>query len=102
MVLRTIPPDHKPFAALPVQQVTVGAADDTPLAQEIADWYRAELTKQLAPLIRAAGIKETALFAAPAPEGPTSVSYCPRCRCQFTGPRTHCPEGIQLLPVVKS
>ncbi len=79
----------------------LGTTADAPLAQEIATWFRAELTKQLAPHIRAAGIKEAELFAAPVADGPTSVSYCPRCRSQFTAGRTHCPEGIALLPVAK-
>ena len=79
----------------------LGAAGDTPLAQEITGWYRTELAGQLVPLLRAAGIKEAALLAAPAPEGSASVSYCPRCQCQFTGPRTHCPQGIELQPVAK-
>lgn len=90
------------FAALSDLRWPLGPTADTPLAQEIAGWYRAELARQLAPLVNSAGLKEAELFAAPVADGPETVSYCPRCLCQFVAGRTHCPEGIELRRVAKS
>lgn len=80
----------------------IGEADDPPLAKTIAAWHRAELGKQLGPMLTAAGLDEAKLFLAPRADGPASCRYCPRCRSQFTTEAALCPHGVDLRPVVKS
>lgn len=75
-------------------------AQDTPLIREITAWYRGALAEALAPVFTAAGIKTDALLAVPAANSPSSCTYCPRCRDQFTAGRTTCPHGVALLPLV--
>ena len=74
---------------------------DSPLAAEIAAWFRAAVAERLRPLLRAAGVEPETMLAAPAPESPASCLYCPRCRDQFVAGRTVCPHGVTLLPLRK-
>ncbi|MBI5382422.1 MAG: hypothetical protein HZA31_11030 [Opitutae bacterium] len=96
----------KDLAALAFQTLgdlrwPLGGAEDPPLAQEIARWFGAELGERLRTHMRAAGVEEAALFAAPVADAPGSCSYCPRCRSQFVTAQTHCPHGVALQPVAR-
>lgn len=77
----------------------VGGTADAPLAQDIAGWFRVALTQRLQPMLRAAGVDEAGLLAAPAADSEGSCSYCPRCRSQFTAGPVRCARGIELRPL---
>jgi hypothetical protein len=66
---------------------------------EITAWFRAALGDELTALLRRERIDTAALLAPPAPDGPTSRTFCPRCRAQFVGECDRCPHGVPLQPL---
>lgn len=77
----------------------LGAGRDEPLATEIAAWHRARLAPRVQELLARHGIAMAELLAAPAPDGPASCAYCPRCRAQFVAAGGRCPHGVALAPL---
>ena len=74
-------------------------SEDTPLAREVAVWFRAAMEKKIVLLLGEAGIATEELLATPAPDTPASCAYCPRCRDQFVVGLAVCPHGVQLQPL---
>ncbi len=77
----------------------IGVGDDSPLAREIAGWFRAELEVRIAALVGRANLTTAVLLAPPVADAPASCSYCPRCRDQFVAGWTVCPHGVELRPL---
>jgi len=72
---------------------------DSPLAREIAGWFRSALEPELAARLKAAQLRPKQLLAPPRPDSPASCAYCPRCGDQFTSAGGACPHGIGLVPL---
>lgn len=87
------------FQALADVRWPVVPVPQSDLVREITGWFGARLTNQLNPLLAANGDEPEALLAPPAPDGPASCRYCPRCRDQFVAGPGRCPHGIALLPL---
>ena len=77
----------------------IGVGDDSPLAREIAGWFRAELEVRIAALMGRANLTTEALLAPPVADAAASCTYCPRCGDQFVAGRTVCPHGVELRPL---
>ncbi len=84
------------FSALSDLRWPIGGAEDSPLAREIAAWFREALRAEIEPRLRAAGLAPEELLAAPKPDNPASCTYCPRCGDQFVAGRQACPHGVEL------
>jgi hypothetical protein len=80
----------------------IGERDEPPFAREIASWFRAALGARMETALKGAGVVAETLLAAPEPDSPASCSYCPRCRDQFAGKATVCPNGVPLRFLTRS
>ncbi|HEY1108513.1 MAG TPA: hypothetical protein VGE76_07775, partial [Opitutaceae bacterium] len=87
------------FATIADLRWPLHGAEDSPLARDIAGWFRVALAAQVDATLRAEGIAVESLLAAPAPDTPQSCRYCPRCRAQFVTASERCPEGVRLESV---
>lgn len=74
---------------------------DPQITARITQWMRERVLAEADRVLAARGIAAAGLLAAPKPDGAASVSYCPRCRDQFTKPAGHCSCGTKLLPLAK-
>lgn len=66
---------------------------------EITAWFRAAIGDELTALLQREQIDPAPLLAPPAPDGPMSRAFCPRCRAQFVGECARCPHGVPLQPL---
>jgi hypothetical protein len=66
-------------------------------------FWRAENLARMERVLGQAGVELSALYAAPAPEGPHVDTYCPACHAQYEKGRaagSPCPsEGCEEIPL---
>lgn len=77
----------------------IDAAGDSPLAQEIAGWFRGILEAKVVTLLAAEGVALETLLSPPPRDAAASCRYCPRCRDQFVAGPEVCPHGVKLRPL---
>jgi hypothetical protein len=87
------------FNALADLHWPAGRLETSPLAREVAAWFRKTLEPLLMAQLAKAGIETATLLAAPQSDSPASCSYCPRCRDQFSSREGTCPNGVTLCPL---
>ncbi len=74
---------------------------DLPAAQATEAWYRQRLQAAVRAMLARSDVNEESLLAAPAPDGDSNRSYCPRCRSQFEPVSGTCEPcgGMELVPL---
>jgi hypothetical protein len=88
--------EHYAFNVIADLRWPIGSDDLSPLAREIAAWFRGALERRVVAELAKAKVSCEELLTPPAPDSPASSTYCPRCRDQFVDQRPYCPNGVAL------
>lgn len=80
----------------------IDAAGDSPLAREIAGWFRGTLEAKVVTLLASEGVALETLLRPPPRDAAASCRYCPRCCDQFVAGTEVCPHGVKLRPFERS